>query len=300
MRRYGRARSTRVMPLARAALGPVRAVSRRLTRPIARDGCTAAQQAARYGEAAHVERRATLRASQSRPALRHGNGARGREHHRDAWRRARRRRRGRRRRPGRGEGAESARSAARRLASRCRLAGDRWPALSGAASGRHAQRRAGDGTQRRRPHVAHCLGTCRGRCRPLPRASHGLDRQRRPGGVHAARCAGVRQARAQQVQPLHRPWTDGPCLRSATAAVEFAARQGWRPEVEPPPTLPRCNVASIPGAGTASSGKPVPYAANFDVRRGGIPKWPPEGVEEGAPPPYDVDLEPKTGSSTAA
>ena len=94
--------------------------------------------------------------------------------------------------------------------------------------------------------------------------------------------------------------TDGPALRSATAAVEFAARQGWRPEVEPPPTLPRCNVASIPGAGPASSGKPVPYAANFDVARGGIPKWPPEGADDGAPPPYSVDLEPKTESSSTA
>ena len=61
---------------------------------------------------------------------------------------------------------------------------------------------------------------------------------------------------------------------------------GWRPEVEPPPALPRVNVASIPGGGRS---KPVPYAANFSVARGGIPLLP-AGAEDAAPP-YDVDLD---------
>ena len=111
------------------------------------------------------------------------------------------------------------------------------------------------------------------------RREHGRARQSTEARQQQPRCALGLTARASP--------------RSATAAVEFAARQGWRPEVQPPPALPRCNVASIPGAGTATAGRPVPYAANFDVRRGGIPIWPPEGVDDGAPPPYDVDLEPK-------
>jgi hypothetical protein len=68
--------------------------------------------------------------------------------------------------------------------------------------------------------------------------------------------------------------------------VEFAARQGWLPEVAPAPAMPRFNAASIPGGGIGN--KPVPYAANFSVARGGLPQLP-AGVDDDVPP-YDVDL----------
>jgi hypothetical protein len=33
----------------------------------------------------------------------------------------------------------------------------------------------------------------------------------------------------------------------------------------------------------------VPYAANFSVARGGVPRWPRDDVAPGEPPPYDVE-----------
>ena len=50
--------------------------------------------------------------------------------------------------------------------------------------------------------------------------------------------------------------------------------------------MSRFNVASIPGGGIGN--KPVPYAANFSVARGGLPRLP-AGTEDDVPP-YDVDL----------
>ena len=47
------------------------------------------------------------------------------------------------------------------------------------------------------------------------------------------------------------------------------------------------NKASIPGAPLAKD-VPVGYAANFSVRRGGVPKWPRDDVAKDEPPPYDV------------
>lgn len=78
-----------------------------------------------------------------------------------------------------------------------------------------------------------------------------------------------------------------PTCRSARDAVSFAARQGWAPEVEAPPPMPRTNRASIPGAPIDPS-KPVPYAANFSVQRGGVPVWPRPDTSPDEPPPYDV------------